>query len=137
MLATNTLSTFPKFELAVIFIYFMMLPKTMRPSITPFASTSKSFSSKIISADSFAISTAVSTEIPTSDSRIAAASLIPSPIYPTVCPLFLSASTMRAFWIGSIFAKTVVPSASRASAASSSASMSLPSMTFSTIRSTS
>lgn len=48
-------------------MYFIKFPKVLLPSVTPSNSTCKSFSSKMISADSFAISTAVSTEIPTSE----------------------------------------------------------------------
>ena len=55
-------------------------------SIAPSNSTLRSFSSNIISAVSFAISTAVSTEIPTSEFVNAGLSFIPSPIYPTTFP---------------------------------------------------
>ena len=82
-LATSTENTFPKFELAVILIYLIIFPKTLLPSLTPSTKTIKLFSSNIISADSLAISTPVSTEIPTSASLRAAASFIPSPIKPT------------------------------------------------------
>ena len=88
MLATMTEIMLPKFPLAAILIYLVMFPKVRRPSMTPFSSTIKSFFSKIMSAVSFAISTALSTEIPTSDWRSGSASLMPSPIYPTVCPAF-------------------------------------------------
>ena len=83
-LANITLNIFPKFELAVILMYLLMLPKVFRPSSTPSSNTSKSFSNKIMSALSFAISTAESTEIPISDCRRAPASLMPSPKKPTV-----------------------------------------------------
>lgn len=66
-LATITLNMFPKFELAVILMYFTMLPNVLRPSITPSRSTIRSFSSRMMSALSLAISTAESTEIPMSD----------------------------------------------------------------------
>ena len=56
----------PKLELAPILMYLMMLPKTLRPSSTPSSSTSRLFSSRMMSADSLAMSTALSTEMPTS-----------------------------------------------------------------------
>src|ERR1035437_4073500 len=34
-LAMSTLNTFPKFELAVILMYLIVLPKVLRPSTTP------------------------------------------------------------------------------------------------------
>ena len=58
---------FPKFELVPIMIYFIILPKVRRPSRTPRSTTFRSRSSRIISAASFATSTALSTEMPTSD----------------------------------------------------------------------
>ena len=79
VLAINTLNTFPKFELAVILMYLMMLAKVLRPSMTASSSTMRLFSRRMMSADSLAMSTAVSTEIPTSASLRAAASLMPSP----------------------------------------------------------
>ena len=66
-------------------------------SVTPSKRTFKSFSNKIISADSLAISTAVSTEIPTSEFVSEGLSLIPSPIYPTVFPESLKSLTILAF----------------------------------------
>ncbi|STY34033.1 Uncharacterised protein [Listeria fleischmannii subsp. coloradonensis] len=62
-LATKTLNTLPKFELAVIFIYFKILPKTVRPSAKPCSRIVKLFSNKMIELASFVISVAVSTEI--------------------------------------------------------------------------
>ena len=50
-----------------------------------------------MSADSLAMSTAMSTEMPMSAGFMAAASLMPSPIKPTVCPLSRRADTTRAF----------------------------------------
>ena len=82
-LAPRTLNMFPKFELAPMRMYFTMLAKTFRPSRTPSSSTIRFFSSRIRSADSLAMSTAVSTEMPTSAARRAGASLIPSPMNPT------------------------------------------------------
>src|SRR5579871_4467310 len=82
-LAPSTLNMFPKLELAPIRMYLRMFAKIFRPSVTPPSSTIRSFSSRIKSADSFAISVAVSTEIPTSAARRAGASLIPSPMNPT------------------------------------------------------
>src|SRR5580700_2758226 len=55
-LAPSTLNMFPKLELAPIRMYLRIFAKTLRPSITPPSSTMRSFSSKIRSADSFAIS---------------------------------------------------------------------------------
>ena len=75
----------PKLLEAPMRMYLMMLEKTLRPSITPSSSTSSDFSSRIMSADSLAMSTAVSTLIPTSAAWSAGASLIPSPMKPTVC----------------------------------------------------
>jgi hypothetical protein len=77
--APATLNMFPKFELVLVRIYFMVLPKVFLPSNTPSASTVKSFLDKIISADSFATSTALSTDMPTSQLFRDGASLIPSP----------------------------------------------------------
>ncbi len=65
-LAKITEIMFPKFPLAAILMYLIMFPKVRRPSMKPSSSTIKSFSNNIISAVSFAISTALSTEIPTS-----------------------------------------------------------------------
>ena len=73
-------------------------------SITPSNSTLRSFSSNIISAVSFAISTAVSTEIPTSEFVNAGLSFIPSPIYPTTFPFCFKTLTILAFCIGESFA---------------------------------
>src|SRR5450759_4779871 len=56
----------PKLELAPILIYLVMLPNTFRPSMTPSPSTARLFSSNMISADSLAMSTALSTDMPTS-----------------------------------------------------------------------
>ena len=54
----------PKLLLAPMRTYLRMLAKTFRPSTTPSSSTSRDFSSRIMSADSLAISTAVSTLMP-------------------------------------------------------------------------
>ena len=56
----------PKFELAPILIYLVMLPKTLRPSITPSPSTARLFSSKMMSAKSWRCHRALSTDMPTS-----------------------------------------------------------------------
>ena len=66
-LAAITLNMFPKLELAVILMYLVMFPNVFRPSSTPSSNTIRSFSSKMMSALSLAISTAESTEIPMSD----------------------------------------------------------------------
>ena len=89
MLAPSTLNMLPKFELAPILMYLVMLPKTLRPSMTPSPSTARLFSSRMMSADSLAISTAVSTEMPTSAAFSAGPSLMPSPRKPTTWPLAL------------------------------------------------
>ena len=73
-----------KFTLVAVFIYFRILVKVFLPFITPSFKTFKSFSNNIISAISFAMSTAVSTEIPTSACFYGGLSFMPSPIYPTV-----------------------------------------------------
>ena len=80
MLAATTENIFPKLEEAVILMYFIMLTYVFLPSVTPRFSTIRSFSRRTTAADSLAMSTAESTEIPTSDAFMAAASLIPSPI---------------------------------------------------------
>lgn len=66
-LAAITLNMLPKFELAVILMYLTMLPKVRRPSTTPSLSTIRSFSSRMMSALSLAMSTAESTDMPMSD----------------------------------------------------------------------
>ena len=86
-LAPSTLNMLPKLELAPMRMYLRMFANTLRPSITPSSSTIRSFSSRIRSADSLAMSVAVSTEMPTSAARKAGASLIPSPMNPTTCPV--------------------------------------------------
>ncbi|MCY1466669.1 hypothetical protein D9M71_850460 [compost metagenome] len=67
-----------------MFRYFMMLPKVSRPLMTPSSSTIRLFSRRMMSADSLAMSVPLSTEMPTSASRSAGASLMPSPRKPTV-----------------------------------------------------
>ena len=64
--APATLNMLPKFELTPSMIYFIVLPKVLRPSNTPSAKTVKSFLKRIMSADSLATSTALSTDTPTS-----------------------------------------------------------------------
>ena len=63
-LATSTLNMLPKFELAPMRTYLRMLAKTLRPSRTPSSSTIRLFSSRMMSAASLAMSTALSTEMP-------------------------------------------------------------------------
>ena len=99
-------------------MYLRMFAKTFRPSITPPSSTMRSFSNKIKSADSLAMSTAVSTEMPMSAACNAGASLIPSPMNPTTCPLPRRRRTIRCLWAGVSRAKSVVFSAASASSAS-------------------
>ena len=86
MLAPSTLNMLPKLLLAPMRTYFRIFANTFRPSTTPDSRTSSDFSRRMMSADSLAMSTAVSTLIPTSAARRAGASLIPSPMNPTVCP---------------------------------------------------
>ena len=132
-------------------MYFSMLAKVRRPSITPSSSTIRLFSSRMISAASRAISTAPSTEMPISAARKAGASLIPSPtmatlpfsfnfrikasfpsgktpspIKPTTCPSRFSNVTMRSLCIGVRRANSVVRCARFASSSSDSVSISLP-----------
>src|SRR3989442_13090695 len=64
MLAPSTLNMLPKLLLAPMPMYLRMLAKTLRPSSMPSSSTSRLFSSRIRSADSFAMATAVSTLTP-------------------------------------------------------------------------
>ena len=59
-----------------------------------------------------AMSTAVSTEMPTSADFMAAASLMPSPRYPTLWPFSRRTRTTRAFCSGESFANTLTVSAS-------------------------
>ena len=67
--APAALNMFPKLLDVPISTYFMVLAKIRRPPVTPSASTSRSFSSRITSAASLATSTADSTEMPTSAAR--------------------------------------------------------------------
>ena len=97
ILAIKIESTSPKLKLTAILIYFNKLPKVFLPSITPSVNTFKFFFSKIISAVSFVISTAVSTEIPTSALFKEGASLMPSPMYPTILPCSFKTRTILAF----------------------------------------
>ena len=69
----------PKLALVVIEIYFIVLANVVRPSSTPLKRTARSRCTRIMSAASWATSTAPSTEIPTSASCNAGASLMPSP----------------------------------------------------------
>ena len=87
-------------------MYLVMLPKTLRPSSTPSPSTARLFSSKMMSAVSLAMSTALSTEMPTSAAFRAGPSLMPSPRKPTTCPFRCKASMIAAFCDGETFANT-------------------------------
>ncbi len=82
--ATNTENILPKFDETAITMYFIVFPYVNRPYMTPSATTIRFFSRRIISADSFATSVPVSTDIPMSDSARAGESLIPSPKKPTI-----------------------------------------------------
>ena len=88
----------------------MVFPKVLLPSSTPSLRIRRSFFKRIISADSFAISTAFSTEMPTSASRREGASFIPSPMYPTTWPLYRRAIMIRFFCAGVMREKIVTPS---------------------------
>ena len=77
---------FPKFDEVPIRTYLIVLAKIRRPSTIPVARISRSLSSRTMSAASLATSVAVCTEIPTSASCSATASLTPSPRNPTVEP---------------------------------------------------
>ncbi len=68
-----------------------------------------------MSADSLAMSTAVSTLIPTSAACSAGASLMPSPMKPTVCLRDCRAWMIRCLWAGETRANSVVFSAASAS----------------------
>src|ERR1700674_5235615 len=88
---------FPKFELIAIMMNFMMLPKARRPSVTPRSRTPRSCRSKMMSAASLVTSTALSTEMPTSEVWSDGASLMPSPRKPTTWPRCLNPRMMRFF----------------------------------------
>ena len=83
------------------------------------------------------MSVAVSTEMPMSAARKAGASLIPSPMNPTTCPLPRRARMTRCLWAGERRAKSVVFSAASASSASDIFSTSPPSSMGSAARPTS
>ena len=125
-LATKIENTFPKFELKVILMYFIILVNTLRPSMTPLSRTFKLFSNKMIELASLVISAAVSTEIPTSAVRKAGASLMPSPIKPTVWPAAWMVSMIRDFCIGFNFANRLVFAAFSANSSSDRWSISVP-----------
>ncbi|WVZ23027.1 hypothetical protein V8G54_001571 [Vigna mungo] len=82
--------TLPKLAITDILTYFIVLPKVSLPCSTPATSTFRSFSSKIISAMSFAMATPESTEMLTFAASKASESFTPSPKnpttwFPTVC----------------------------------------------------
>ncbi|MNR14708.1 hypothetical protein D3C85_1311970 [compost metagenome] len=91
----------------------------------------------MMSAASFEISTAESTEIPTSAARRAGASLMPSPMNPTVLPWARRLRTMRSLWAGVRRANTLASRTASASCASSMASISAPRQTLRTSNPTS
>ena len=117
---------FPKFDEVPIRTYLIVLAKMRRPSTTPPARTPRSFSSRTTSAASLATSVAVSTEMPTSASWRAIASLTPSPRKPTSAPSARCARMMRDFCSGVTRAKIVVRGNASASSASLIASISEP-----------
>src|SRR6266540_1411623 len=124
--APAALNMFPKFEEVPISTFLIVLAKMRRPSTTPSARTPRSFSSRTTSAASLATSVAVSTEMPTSASWRAIASLTPSPRKPTSAPSVRCARMMRDFCSGVTRAKIVVCGRAAASSASLIASSSLP-----------
>ena len=83
-----------------------------------------------MSADSFAISTAVSTDTPTSEFVNDGLSFIPSPIYPTTFPFCLNSLTILAFCIGESFANIFVFFNKRITPMSGSFSIWLPNTIF-------
>ena len=99
---------FPKFDEVPMRTYLIVLAKMRRPSTIPVARTSRSLSSRTMSAASLATSVAVWTEIPTSASCSATASLTPSPRKPTVEPRARWALISRDFCSGVTRAKIVV-----------------------------
>ena len=125
-LANITLNILPKLELAVIFIYLLILPNVFLPSSTPSSNTIKSFSSKMISALSFAISTAESTDMPISDCRKAPASLMPSPRNPTVLPCSCNREIICVFCNGVSLENKVVSFTVSFNVVSSISSISIP-----------
>ena len=123
--APAALNMLPKLLEVPISTYLMVLAKIRRPSMTPSASTSRSFSSRITSAASLATSVAESTEMPTSAACRARASLTPSPRNATSPPVRRCTRTMRALCSGLTRANTRGRRRSApASASSSAASMS-------------
>ncbi len=116
----------PKFELVPIITYFIVLPKVFRPSKTPSLSTVKLLRKSMMSADSFATSTALSTDIPTSDILREDASLIPSPRNPTTWPLFFNTFMILSFSDGDTLAKMFASSTTLAKASFLICEISLP-----------
>ena len=137
MLAAMTLNMLPKLLDAPMRTYLMMFENTFRPSRTPSSRTRSDRSSRIMSAEAFATSTAVSTLMPTSAAWSAGASLMPSPRKPTVCPRDWSAVMIRSLCAGETRAKSVAPSAAASSSASVIFSTSSPRRTTSVQRPTS
>ena len=80
--------------------YLIVLAKMRRPSTTPSARMPRSLSSRTTAAASLATSAAESTEMPTSASWSAIASLTPSPRKPTSAPRLRCARMMRDFCSG-------------------------------------
>src|SRR6478736_826246 len=87
-LAARILKTLPKLDEATILIYLIVFPCVILPRITLLTIIDNPFSVKIKSAQSFATPALQSTEIPTSASRSAPQSLMPSPSIPTQLPAF-------------------------------------------------
>ena len=107
-------------------MYLLILPNVFLPSSTPSSNTIRSFSSRMISALSLAISTAESTDMPISDWRRAPASLIPSPRKPTVLPCSCNREIIYVFWNGVSLENKVVFFTASFNAVSSISSTSNP-----------
>ena len=71
---------FPKLALVATKIYFKVLMKVFLPSLMPDKRTVRLFCKRTIEAASLAVSAAVSTDMPTSATFMAGASLMPSPM---------------------------------------------------------
>ena len=97
----------PKLLLAPMRTYLRMLAKTLRPSITPSSSTIRHFSSRITSADFFGdVHGRIDADADVRGAQ-GGASLMPSPMNPTVCWRACRALMMRCLWAGERRANSV------------------------------
>lgn len=112
------LNMFPKLELNHIIRYFIVFPNVFLHSITHSRSSLSHFFTKMISAASLATSTALLTEIHTSELFKDGASLIPSQRYPTTNHFFLRTDIILSFWLGDNLAKIFASMALTASSSS-------------------